>query len=294
MPKRRVDLAVGGGILSGIRRTRPAKGDSRRIKSPATHVKAMLDQSEMRRLVDMQRRSYLLLKWMAKAVSEGFINFKTAHDYSTLPEAAEGWILGHYLNIPENARPPREDLPAFCDFFSTYLTNSLDLISNPGKQLYSPDAHCFCPMCSWLVDAPNLKTKKVQSTEKRRAQKMRVNALLDMAAEHGLDVGEEEITDLLNDRQTSEDASLVAYGYDLLQRAKGIANGPAVLVLWRGFAWNERGSPKHGFRLKAKLIVAAEERLLALMQTISPGSHAPHGNPMPGRSASPNSQRRTP
>jgi hypothetical protein len=56
----------------------------------------MLTQTEMRRLVEMQHRSYLLLKWMAKAVSEGFVNFETAHDYSTLPEAAEGWILGHY------------------------------------------------------------------------------------------------------------------------------------------------------------------------------------------------------
>jgi hypothetical protein len=232
----------------------------------ATHIKAMLDEREMRRLVDMQRRSYLLLKWMAKAVSEGFINFQTAHDYSTLPEAAEGWILGHYLNIPDNARPPREELPAFCAFFSTYLTNSFDFISNPGKQLYSPDAHCFCPMCSWLIDAPNLKPKKVQSADKRRAQRMRMNALLNLAAEHHLDIGEKEITELLNDRQTSEDASLVAYGYDLARRAKGVASGPAVLALWRGFAWNESGSPKQGFRLKAKLIVAAENRLLALMQ----------------------------
>lgn len=116
----------------------------------------MLNQPQMQRLVDMQHRSYLLLKWVAKAVAEGFVNFDTAHDYSTLPEAAEGWILGHYSNIPDNARPPRDDLPAFCAFFSTYLTNSFDFISNPGRQLYSPDAHCFCPMCSWLVAAPNL------------------------------------------------------------------------------------------------------------------------------------------
>jgi hypothetical protein len=234
----------------------------------ATHLNAMLYQPEIRRLVDMQHRSYLLLKWMAKAVSEGFINFETAHDYSTLPEAAEGWILGHYLNIPDNARPPRGDVPAFCAFFSTYLTNSFDFIRNPGKHLHSPAAHCFCPMCSWLIDAPNLKTKKVQSTDKRHAQKMRASALLGLAAEHRLEVGENEITEMLNDQQTSEDASLVAYGYDLRQREKGIANGPAVLALWRGFAWNESGSPKHGFRLKAKMIVDAETRLLALMTNI--------------------------
>lgn len=249
-------------------RWRPPSDATRSAEEDADNGIAMLNQPEMRRLVDMQRRSYLLLKWMAKAVSEGFVSFETAHDYSTFPEAAEGWILGHYLNIPDNARPPREDLRAFCAFFSTYLTNSFNLISSPGKQLYSPDAHCFCPMCSWLVDAPRLKTKKVQSADKRRARKMRVHALLNLAAEHGLGVCESDIAELLDDRQTSEDASLLAYGYDLLHRERGIANGPAVLALWRGFAWNESGSPKRGFRLEAELIVDAEKRLLALLQDI--------------------------
>jgi hypothetical protein len=226
----------------------------------------MLNQSEMRRLVDLQHRSYLLLKWMAKAVSEGFVNFETAHDYSTLPEAAEGWILDHYLNVPDNARPPREGLPAFCAFFSTYLTNSFDLISHPGQQLHSPDAHCFCPMCSWLVDAPNLKTKKLTPTDKRRAQTLRINAIMNLVAQHRLDARNDRIEELLNDRQVFEDASLVAYGYDLLRREQGIASGPAVLALWRGFAWNESGSPKQGFRLKAESIVDAENRLMELLR----------------------------
>ena len=93
----------------------------------------MLNQPEMRRLVDLQHRSYLLLKWMAKAVSEGFVSFETAHDYSTLPEAAEGWILGHYLNIPDNARPPREDLPAFCAFL-LYVFGKLFRLDQPSWQ----------------------------------------------------------------------------------------------------------------------------------------------------------------
>ena len=224
-------------------------------------VAAMFDQKQLHRLVDMQRRSYLLLDWMSQAVSKGFVKFDTAHDFATLPEAAEGWIRGHYLNVPENARPQSQDLPAFCAFFSTYLTNSFELRSNPGKLLYSPDAHCFCPICSWLVDAPNLKTKRVGTADKRRAQKMRGNALLNLAAEHALAPTEERIAQMLNDRQVFEDASLVAYGLDLRQREKGIANGPAVLALWRGFAWNESGSPKRNYRLQANLIVEAESRL---------------------------------
>jgi hypothetical protein len=226
----------------------------------------MLNLADLQRLVELQHRSYLLLKWMAQAVADGFINFETAHTYSTLPEAAECWLLEHYLNIPDNARPAREELAAFCAFFSTYLTNSFDLISNPGKQRYSPDAHCYCPICSWLVNAPHLKPKKIRSTDKRRARTMRLNTLLNLAAEHRLKAGNVNIDDVLADRQALEDASLVAYGYDLLQREKGIANGPAVLALWRTFAWNESGSPKHGFRLKANVIVDAEYRLLSLLK----------------------------
>ena len=84
----------------------------------------MFNPTQMRRLVDMQQRSYLLLKWIAKAVREGFVSFEAAHDYSSFPEAAEEWIQGHYLNIPENARPERHDLNVFSRFFSTYLENS--------------------------------------------------------------------------------------------------------------------------------------------------------------------------
>ncbi|MEM8670953.1 MAG: hypothetical protein AAGG48_25720 [Planctomycetota bacterium] len=229
----------------------------------------------MRRLVDMQRRSYLLLKWMANAVSEGFVDFKTAHDYSTLPEAAEGWILGHYLNLPSGARPPREDLTAYCAFFSTYLTNSFELVSDPGKQLYSPDAHCFCPMCSWLVDAPRLKTKEVLSSDKRRANNMRVSALRSLATENQLNDGK-DVADLLVDRLIYEDASLLAYGYDLRQREKGIANGPAVLALWRGFAWDESGSPKRNFKLTAKSFVDSERRLLMLLKSTGDRRNAPY------------------
>ena len=222
--------------------------------------------AQLQRLVDMQQRSYRLLKWMANAVTEGFVNFDTAHDYSELPVAAEAWIRIHYQNIPPNARPANEDFAPFCDFFSTYLTNSFELISNPGQQRYSPDAHCFCPMCSWLVDAPNLVTRKVQSSDKRRADTMRRNACLKLAIVNEIEVDEGVLNEMLQTRLAFEDASLVAYADDLIQREKGIANGPAVLALWRGFAWNETGSPKHGFRLKASLIVEAEERLFNLLQ----------------------------
>lgn len=217
----------------------------------------------------MQHRSYLLLQWMASAVKDGFVRFETAHSYSTLPDAAEGWIRGHFANIPANARPLFEDLPEFAAFFSTYLTNSFDLIANPGQMRYSPEAHCFCPMCSWLVDAPHLKAKKLTAADKRRAEKLKAQALLQIAVEQRLAILEAQVAKLLDDDANNENASLIAYGHDLAQRMKGIANGPAILALWRGFAWTKAGSPKSKFRLKADSILSAEQQMIETMRSVS-------------------------
>lgn len=225
----------------------------------------MLNERDIRYAVDLQRRSYRLLNWMAKAVEDGFIEFETAHEYSSFPEATKEWILSHYQNIPPSARVAREDLDDFCAFFSTYLENSFDLDSDPGMHLYSPNAHCFCPWCSWLVKAPALKTKKVTSADKRRARKMKTKVIRSIAAEHGVDITPKTVDGIVDDAYFREIVSLVTYGYDLLKRLKGIANGPAVLALWRGFAWHETGSPKHGFELKAAAIIQAEEQLRVIV-----------------------------
>ena len=236
----------------------------------------MRNPSDIHRAVTMQEHSYRLLKWMAKAVEEGFIRFETAHSYTTLPEAAQAWILRHYLNIPPDARVAHDDLPDFCMFFSTYLENSFDLVMNPGKRLYSPDAHCFCPMCSWLVNAPHLQTKKVTADDKRRARKMKIAAVRDMAAEHAVTATDEEVDAIVDDRRLNEAVSLVTYGRDLLRRMRGIAAGPAVLVLWRGFAWTDSGSPKKKYRLKADAILDSERQLADVLLT-----HARNHNPKP-------------
>lgn len=233
----------------------------------------MLNKNEIRYAVEMQHRCYSLLKWMAKAVEDGFIEFETAHHYSSLPEATEAWILRHYLNIPVDARVDRADLGDFCNFFSTYLENSFDLIPNPGKQRYSPHAHCFCPMCSWLINAPNLKTKKLTSADKKRASKLKADAIRELAAEHQVTLTEQAVEEIVDDTRLRESLSLVAYGHDLLRRLKGIATGPAVLALWRGFAWTETGSPKQGFRLSADAILQAEEKLRDAVFAYEKSSH---------------------
>lgn len=226
----------------------------------------LLETKQLDLAVAMQAKSYALLKWVAQAVSSGSLSFQTAHQSSSLPAAAQNWIETNYWNIPSAARVDKKDLSVFANFFSTYLENSFDLIERPGKIKYSPDAHCFCYMCSWLVDAPHLKTKSLTTRDKKRAVNMQIQALMQLAIDNGAALEESRAEEIASHPDTGEASALLAYGHDLIQRLDAIANGPAVLALWRRFAWNASGSPKPNFQLKTKMILDAQSRLQTLLE----------------------------
>jgi hypothetical protein len=221
----------------------------------------MFNRNELSRAIDLQKRSYELFQWIASAVKKGFISFNAAHTYSSVSSAAIDWIERHYQNIPEKARPADSELKDFSGLFTTFLENSFELVSSPGKQLYSPDAHCFCPMCSWLIDAPNLKTKTPTPKDKKRARKMIIDVIKRIATENDVRLSENMVESITDDPNLREKIALCAYGADLLQRLKGIAVGPAALVLWRNFAWLPTGSPKKKFELTVDLILDAEKAI---------------------------------
>ncbi|MDR2710870.1 MAG: hypothetical protein LBB65_06030, partial [Burkholderiales bacterium] len=191
----------------------------------------MFTSEQIAKAVDLQARSYELLQWVSSAIAKGFISFKAAHNYSSISSAAEEWITRHYQNIPEAAKPKPEDIKDFSGLFSTYLENSFELVSHPGKRLYSPDAHCFCPLCSWLVDVPHLKTRALTPADKKRAQKMTVDALRYLASDQNVLLSEKAIKAITEDANLREPLALLAYGCDLLHRMSGTAVGPAALVL---------------------------------------------------------------
>lgn len=220
----------------------------------------MLNRKDVERAVDLQQRSYRLLRWLAEGIVQGFIKFDTAHDYSTFPEAAEEWIAGHYENIPVDARPERGQLSEYCSFFSTYLENSFELVREPGQQLWS-ECGCTCPWCAYMIDSPNLRTKKLTAADRRRTRKMKASAVRSIAAENSLLISDDAVDSIVDDSDLRETLSLVAYGVDLLSRTRGVAVGPAALALWRGFAWNRQGSPDREFTLTADRILNEERRL---------------------------------
>ena len=222
------------------------------------YIRLVFSPTSIDRAVDLQERSYKLLVWMTNAIERGFISFDAAHTYSTLPEATYVWLDRHYLDVPPAARPEREDLRGFCNLFSTYLESSFDLIRDPGQRRFSEGAHCFCPMCSWLIPMPRLQTKKLTRADKKRARKMQIAVIRDLAAEHDCSLSDEIAERLADDPALREGLALAAYGRDLLRRLDGVADGPASLALWRTFAWTPQGSPKQNFTLTSTAILGSE------------------------------------
>lgn len=88
-----------------------------------------------------------------------------------------------------------------------------------------------------------------------------------LAREEGLPSFELRIRESLEDATIRQQASLSAYGAALLERLKGISSGPAVLALWRDFAWNQNGSPNRAFKLKTNHITDAEKNLVNMLQS---------------------------
>lgn len=222
----------------------------------------MLNRQEISEAVDLHQRSYNLLIWLSTAISKGFIHFDRAHDYLDEAEAAAGWILGHFDNLPADCRPEQRDqLKPFAQFFATYLTTSFDLARVPGTRLESW-CGCYCSICASLMIASHLKTKKVSRRDKQRAKNLKVAVVQNLANELGTYLEQDQAEKLIDSHTSATDVATVAYGHQLTERVRGSSKGPAVLALWREIAWEKTGAPKKEFKLDAEDILRAEQSLV--------------------------------
>lgn len=226
----------------------------------------MLKPDELTLAVDLQRRSYNLLLWLSTAISKGVIQVNRAHDYMNEAEAAQDWIEGHYLNLPPNCRPEREQLKPFSRFFASYLTTSFELVDQPIHRLESK-CGCCCPICAYFTGPHHIKTKKLFRRDKERARRIKIAALLQLSREHNKHLTQEQAEKLVDSDVTATAVSLLAYGQQLVARTRGSAEGPAALALWREIAW-ERTAPKKGFTLEAEDILNAEQTLASKLASM--------------------------
>lgn len=225
----------------------------------------MIAKSDIEFALSIQSRCFKLLQWLGNAIREGFVPVMKAHDVTDAGHAARAWVETHFYNLPNECRPLSDEMEPFANFFGTYLETSFDIIANP-KNRYVSDCDCFCSYCVRVARAQHLKPKSLTRGDKERAAKLRVRRMEMLAREAALPSFEIRIKESLNDESSRLQASFSAYGAALLDRLKGISDGPAVLALWRDFAWSREGAPLRRFKLHSKHILEAEQKLLKVLQ----------------------------
>jgi hypothetical protein len=67
----------------------------------------VFERDAITRAVDLQRRSYQLLRWMTDAIDRGFISYGDAHEFASLSAATFVWIDRHYADLPPAATASR-------------------------------------------------------------------------------------------------------------------------------------------------------------------------------------------
>ena len=225
----------------------------------------MLPADRLQLAIDIQGRSYRLLRWVAEAIGKGFIPATRAHQYADVADSAYDWIDKHYLNLPTNARPDRTHQREFANFFATYMMSSFDIIEQPGMREVDP-CGCRCRFCSILVKAPHLQTKKLSPKMKQRALRLMVDRIQQLAIESGTPVTPDSAEQIATFEQTRRWAGYSAYGHWLIKRLDGLTDGPSILALWREIAWNKSGSPIPKFELKHADFVEAETSLIRAIE----------------------------
>jgi hypothetical protein len=223
----------------------------------------MLVHEEVTLAVELQRKSYGLLRWITDAVGKGELTFSTAHDYATASESFREWLTTYTRQVPGKWRPrmsePRE-VTFFANLFTSYLLTSFELVEAPGLRKTS-EYGCSCELCSRLV-ASHLRVRTIGKAEKSRARELKLDCLKRLAGECARPLTDSLALTLIDGESTAEACSLATYGESLVARALGATGEPALLALWREFAWMSSGSPRRDFELTPELILESEALLV--------------------------------
>ncbi len=155
------------------------------------------------------------------------------------------------------------ELEPLAAMFASYLTTSFEANTH-GTRVIST-CGCLCPICVQIVSAQMLKPKKVTAGDKAHAQRLKVHALTELAASADCVLSRDAAIELLAHPEVSERAALVAYARELLLRLAGDPGDPAILALWREFAWTKTGAPIKGFRLDGQEILESQDALRTVL-----------------------------
>ena len=222
----------------------------------------MFEPDELARVVNLQGKSYRLLRWVGDSLQSGTLSFGVVHDTLEWSDAAREWVGRNRDSLPLDARPLPGELDAFAHLFASYLSTSFDLAAQPSVQKVSTTG-CYCRFCTTLVAANRLRVKTPDRKAAQKARQMKELYLSALASETGTTLPYPALDALLSDPTLAEEIAWATYGREIVRRSQFASQGEGVLVLWREIAWDKRGKIRKNFALSAERILRAEAAIIA-------------------------------
>jgi hypothetical protein len=218
--------------------------------------------SEIERALRVQARGWALVECLERSAMGDLIPARAVHEFGSTEEAAIKWIRLGYTGLPSILELADDEIEDTARYFATYLDTSFDFVEVPQTHRVPGACGCACGLCAVRVRGLHLRPKKLRGGEKAKARILLRETLDDVAKEHGREpLSDDEFIAIYTDAELRASAALLAYIRELFRRMKGYTEGPAVLALWRHFAWTPTGSPRRGFRLSLELVRAAEQSI---------------------------------
>ena len=227
----------------------------------------MFDERQLAEILDLHNKSFALLRWVRESLNQGTVSFSVVHSASDSGEAAFEWIGRHLKNLPGDARPLDNQIPAFARLFASFLTTSYRL--NPNSTRLVSAGGCCCMCCSYLKSGPNLDPRTPSKRDFETAKELKRIYLTDLFTSLPAEEARRRIDSILAQPAWKESVAMATWGFELVRRSRFVSQGEAVLALWREFAW-QGTSPKRKFKITAAAILSAEKKLITAFGDAEP------------------------
>src|SRR5688500_20267991 len=111
----------------------------------------MTDPTALAHAIEIQHKSYGLLRWISKAIDDGRLPAQFATRHAEGPESAVEWVRRYHGVFPRDVQVASDDIHAMANFFWTYVYTSFDVVRVPGTRREFETVCCSCELCVRLV-----------------------------------------------------------------------------------------------------------------------------------------------
>ena len=226
----------------------------------------MFVESHLSTVLELQEKSFALLRWVRGALRDGRLSFGIVHSNADSAIVAQEWIERHRAGIPADVRPNAEQTAMFARLFVSFLTTSYRLKANAIRKV--SDCGCRCSCCSYLQAGPNIELRTPTKKDFATARELKQIYLRRLSAESGLEISSADIEAIFANASLRVSLSAATWASELIRRSEFASQGTAVLALWREYADQERSS-KGKVTMTARTFIDAEKMVLAALQNES-------------------------